>query len=81
MTNMETVLQDLVERIEKDAAERQDISERISGHYAELKAEGFDVKAVRRLVALRKLDRSARRDLVSMVALYSKALGEEDDLV
>lgn len=79
-SNVDTVLRDIVAQIESAEAEKADLADRITAHYAELKAEGFNPKIVRKLVALRKMDPAIRREQVSMLALYSRALGETEDL-
>lgn len=80
-SNIEPVLRAFVERIERQEEEKAEIAEGIKQVYAEAKASGFDAKAMRRLIALRKMDPTKRRELSSLVALYGAALGmDEGDL-
>ena len=61
-----------VERLEEDkAALMADIRE----VYAEAKAHGFDVKTMRQVVRLRKLDSADRTEAEALLELYLGALG------
>ncbi len=51
--------------------ERDDIKD----VYAEMKGTGFDVKAVRQLVRLRKQDQAERQEAEAILDLYKAALG------
>ena len=43
--------------------------------FAEAKSAGFDVKAIRAIIKLRKLDRETREEQEEMVRLYAEAIG------
>ena len=43
--------------------------------YAEAKGKGFDVKAMRALVRLRKMDAAEREERQAMLDLYLSAMG------
>lgn len=79
-SNAETILRQIVADIEAAEKEKAELSDRITAYYHDLKVEGFVPKAVRKLIALRKMDPAARAELISLVSVYSKALGEADDL-
>lgn len=68
-------LRQFVERIERleevKAARGDDIKE----VYAELKGRGFDAKAVRTMIALRKKDPERRAEESAILELYMRALG------
>ncbi|WP_336055212.1 DUF2312 domain-containing protein [Nitratireductor sp. CH_MIT9313-5] len=68
-------LRAFVERIERLEEEKKNISDDIREVYAELKGNGFDPKAVRALVRLRKQDQSERQEAEAMLELYKQALG------
>ena len=68
-------LRAIVERIERLEEEKREVSEQIKEVYAEAKANGFDVKAIRKLVALRRKDSDEREEEEAMLALYMEALG------
>lgn len=68
-------LQGYVARIERLAEEKKALSDDITEVYAELKGRGFDVKAVRQIIRIRKQDHSERMELEAILELYMGALG------
>lgn len=70
-------LRALVERIEHLEEEKKTISEDIKEVYAEAKSTGFDTKAVRTIIKLRKKDQAERAEEESILDLYKAALGIE----
>lgn len=68
-------LKSFVERIEKLEEEKKAISEDISEVYAEAKADGFDVKALRAVIRMYRQDRDQRKEYEALVDLYRDALG------
>lgn len=64
-----------VERIERLEEEKKSISDDISEVYAELKGQGFDTKAIRTIVRLRKKDANERQEEEAILDLYMSALG------
>jgi uncharacterized protein (UPF0335 family) len=68
-------LRAFIERIERLEEEKKTLSDDIKDVYAELKATGFDTKAVRTIVRLRKKDQSERQEEEAMIDLYKAALG------
>jgi len=68
-------LRALVERIEALAAEKAALSEDIAGIYGEAKGVGFDTKAIRAVVRLRKQDKEKREQEQAVLDLYGNALG------
>lgn len=75
MTNTNNQLQSIVERIEKLEVEKADIADLIKDVYVEAKANGFDVKILRKVIALRKKDASERKTEEELLAVYMSALG------
>jgi uncharacterized protein (UPF0335 family) len=69
-------LRDFVERIERLEEDKKEISEDIKEVYGEAKGEGFDTKAMRALIRLRKMDRADRQEQEALLDLYLSALGE-----
>jgi uncharacterized protein (UPF0335 family) len=70
-------LRAFIERIERLEEEKQTIADDIKDVYAELKGTGFETKAVRTIVRLRKKD-AAERGLVEVEdRLLLLALGME----
>jgi uncharacterized protein (UPF0335 family) len=71
-------LRSFIERIERLEEEKAALSGDIREVYAEAKATGFDVKTIRQVVRLRKLDREARQEQDHLLDLYKRAVGLED---
>jgi len=67
-------LKQFVERIERLEEEKKALSDDIRDVYAELKGRGFDVKAVRQIVKMRKQDHSERKEMEAILELYMQAL-------
>lgn len=68
-------LRAFVERIETLESERQAISDDIQDVYAEAKGNGYDVKILRKVVALRKKQAHEREEEQAVLDLYLQALG------
>jgi len=67
-------LRSIVERVERLEEERAALGADIRDVYAEAKSAGFDVKVVRQIVRLRKLDKSDREEQEALLDLYKRAL-------
>ena len=68
-------LKAFVERIERLEEEKKTTSDDIRDVYAEAKGNGFDIKALRSIVRLRKLDTDERREQQEVLDTYMHALG------
>ncbi|RCS24033.1 DUF2312 domain-containing protein [Phyllobacterium salinisoli] len=68
-------LRAFIERIERLEEEKKTISEDIKEVYAEMKGTGFDTKAVRSIIRLRKKEEHERQEEEAMIQLYKDALG------
>jgi uncharacterized protein (UPF0335 family) len=73
-------LKSLVDRIERLEDEKAVLSADIKEVYAEAKANGFDVKILRKVISLRKKEAAAREEEQSMLEVYMSALGMLADL-
>jgi uncharacterized protein (UPF0335 family) len=69
------LLKSFVERIERLEEEKASIAGDVKEVYAEAKAQGFDTKVLRKVVALRKRDAAERREEQEIMDLYLQALG------
>ena len=69
------VLRKYIERIERLEEEKKTIADDIRDVYAEAKGNGFDVKALRTIVRLRKQDADERREQETILETYMHALG------
>jgi uncharacterized protein (UPF0335 family) len=68
-------LRQLVEQIERLEQEKKAIADDIRDKYLEAKGVGFDVKALRKIVALRKKSRTERQEEEGILEVYMHALG------
>jgi uncharacterized protein (UPF0335 family) len=68
-------LRAFVERIERLEEEKKALSGDIKDVYGEAKANGFDVKIMRKIVSIRKQDRDSRIEEETILDLYLAALG------
>lgn len=68
-------LRALISRIERLEEEKQTISDDVKEVFAELKGSGFDTKAVRTILRLRKKEAHERQEEQAMIDLYLEALG------
>ena len=69
-------LRQTVARIERLEEEKKEVAEQIKEVYGEAKAFGYDVKALRTVVRLRKQDRDERKEQEAILDVYLSALGE-----
>ncbi len=67
-------LRSIVERIEKLEEEKAALAADIRDVYAEAKGNGFDVKTLRQVVRLRKLDAADRDEQEALLDLYKRVL-------
>ncbi len=68
-------LRAFIERIERLEEEKKTVADDIKEVFAELKGSGFDTKAVRTIIRLRKKEDHERQEEEAMVQLYADALG------
>lgn len=68
-------LRAFIERIERLEEEKKSISEDIKDVYIELRSNGFDAKAVRTIIRLRKQEDHERQEIEAIIQLYKDALG------
>ena len=68
-------LRAFIERIERLEEEKKTISDDIKEVYSEAKNSGFDTKAIRAIIRLRKKEDGERQEEEAMIDLYKDALG------
>ena len=68
-------LKSFVERLERLEEEKKTITDDIKDVYSEVKSTGFEVKAVRKIIAERKQDAAERLEFESIMDVYRAALG------
>lgn len=73
-------LRAFVSRIERLEEEKASLGTDLKEVYAEVKAFGFDTKALRKIIAIRKQDDEKRREEEAIIATYLHALDMQGDL-
>lgn len=68
-------LRQFIEQYERFEAEKKDIADQQKDVMAEAKARGYDTKAMRRVIALRKKTRDELAEEEAIEAIYREALG------
>jgi len=69
-------LRSIVERIERLEEEKAALAADIKEVFAEAKGQGFEVKTLRQVLKLRKMDKADRQEQEALLELYLEALGE-----
>ena len=64
-----------IERIERLEEEKRAFQDDIKDVFAEAKSTGFDVKTMRAIVRLRKMEKHHRDEADALMETYRKALG------
>ena len=64
-----------IERIERLEEEKKALAGDIKDVYGEAKANGFDVRILRKILSIRKQDRDSRVEEETVLDLYLTALG------
>jgi uncharacterized protein (UPF0335 family) len=68
-------LRQLIERVERLEEDKAAIAEDIKEVMAEAKGRGYDTKAMRAIIRLRKQDPNERAEAETILDLYKAALG------
>ena len=68
-------LKSVIDRLEHLSDERSAIMEHMKEIYAEAKGNGFNNKAIRKLLSLRKQDKDKLAEDRAMLELYAAAIG------
>ncbi|MFA5041706.1 MAG: DUF2312 domain-containing protein [Bdellovibrionales bacterium] len=71
-------LRSIIKRIEKLEEDKAAVGDDIKEVYAEAKGTGFDVKIIRQIVRLRKVELEKRRENEELLELYKAAIGMEE---
>lgn len=69
-------LRQTVAKIERLEEEKKEVAEQIKEIYAEAKAFGFDTKALRGVIRLRKIEAAEREEQEMMLETYLLAVGD-----
>lgn len=68
-------LRQLVERVERLEEEKKNVAEDIKQVYSEAKSAGFDVKTIREIIKLRRVEASELEEQEYLLDTYRRALG------
>jgi uncharacterized protein (UPF0335 family) len=68
-------LKSYIERIERLEEEKAALAADIKDVFAEAKGNGFDIKIMRQILKLRKMDKADLDEQESLLDLYKRALG------
>lgn len=68
-------LKSIISRVEQLEAEKSGLAADIKDIFAEAKGNGFDVKAIKQIIKIRKMDASDREEQETILETYMSALG------
>jgi len=68
-------LRSIIERVERLEEEKKALSSDIKDIMAEAKSAGFEPKALRRVLAARRMEAREREELEGLLEVYMRALG------
>ena len=69
-------LRSFIERVERLEEDKAAVMNDIKEVYAEANSDGYDVKTLRQVVRIRKMEKADRQEQEAMLELYLAALGE-----
>lgn len=70
-------LKSFVERVERLEDEKKALSDDIKDVFAEAKSAGFDIKVLRQVIRLRKMNPNDRNEMEEILEIYKRALDME----
>jgi len=65
----------IIERVERLEEEKKGISDDIADVYGEAKSTGFDVKTIKTIIRLRRMEKHHRDEAEALLETYKQALG------
>ena len=65
----------IVERIEKQEDEISLLKQDVKDIYTEAKSNGYDIKIIRKIIAMRKMDETKRKEENAILAAYMREIG------
>jgi uncharacterized protein (UPF0335 family) len=68
-------LKSFIERIERLEEEKRALAEDVKEIYSEAKGAGFDVKIIRQVIRIRKMDEDDRDEAEALLDTYLRAIG------
>ena len=73
-------LKSFIERIERLEEEKKALAEDIKEVFAEAKGVGFDIKTMRQIIRIRRMDQDDLDEQEALLDIYKRALGMLPDL-
>lgn len=64
-----------IERVERLEEEKKNVTDDIKEVFAEMRGNGFDTRAVREIIRIRKQDAAEREEADATLTMYLSALG------
>ena len=71
----QTRLRTIIERVERLEVDKAAVMNDLKEVYLDAKGEGFDVKILRKIVRIRKMDKAKRDEEEALIDLYLSAIG------
>jgi uncharacterized protein (UPF0335 family) len=68
-------IKSIIERVETRERARKEITDKISKLYKEAKGDGYDIKALREIIRMRKMKEGDRAEQEAVLDTYKQALG------
>ena len=68
-------LRQFIERVERLTSEKKDIADQEKEVFAEAKGRGYDIKVMRKIIAMRKRDKDDIAEEDAILEMYTEALG------
>jgi uncharacterized protein (UPF0335 family) len=68
-------LKSFIERIERLEEEKRALAEDVKEIYSEAKGAGFEVKIIRQIIRIRKMDEDDRDEAEALLDTYLRAIG------
>ncbi|KXV68287.1 hypothetical protein AD952_14670 [Acetobacter cerevisiae] len=68
-------LRSIIERVERLEEERKELAGDVKDIFTEAKSAGFDVKVIRQLIKIRKMEPSEVEEQETLLDIYRRAIG------
>ncbi len=68
-------LKEIISNLERLDIEKTEVSNHMKDVYAEAKAQGFDIKTLKSVLKIRKMDKNQRQEQEELLDLYLSTLG------
>lgn len=69
-------LRSFIQRAERLNVDKENIAEDLKKLFSEARSAGFDVRAIKEVIKIRKMDKADRQERDELVRVYLDAVGE-----